>query len=121
MITKLLNKILLLNINENDWYSEDNIIDYSYCRSDNEWITSKINVHEFANKCKIWAFSRGYELISGAIYEDNGDMIFECSIYDNRADNAENYFIMEFEDNNEPWVIFKACEWILEQIEKEMI
>ena len=74
-----------------------------------------INIYELSNLCKIWAFVNGYELLSGTISEDNGDMIFECSIYDKNADTSDTYFITEFEDQNEPEAIFKACEWLLEQ------
>lgn len=81
----------------------------------------KINVYELSNLCKIWAFVNGYELLSGTISEDNGDMIFECSIYDKNADTSDTYFITEFEDQNEPEAIFKACEWLLEQNKEKKI
>lgn len=117
MITKILNKILKKNI-DNDWYNDGNIINY-YCVYDNKRIIEQINAHEFAHRCKIWAFVNGYELRSGTISEDNGDMMFECSVYNKNADTSDNYFMIEFEDNNEPWTIFKACEYILEQIENK--
>lgn len=75
MITKILNKILKKNI-DNDWYNDGNIINY-YCVYDNERIIERINAHELVHRCKIWAFVNGYELLSGTISEDNGDMMFE--------------------------------------------
>lgn len=117
MITKLLNKILRKNIDDY-WYNDNNIIIYHYTY-DNKRVTEQINAHELAHSCKIWAFVNGYELRSGTISEDNGDMIFDCAVYNKNADNAENYFIMVFEDINEPEAIFKACEYILEQIENK--
>ena len=81
----------------------------------------KINVYELSNLCKIWAFVNGYELLSGTISEDNGDMIFECSIYDKNADTSDTYFITEFEDQNEPEAIFKAAQWVLDNVKTNSI
>jgi hypothetical protein len=100
----------VLNI-DLDYIQEDNKI--GYFLDNRQWYF--INIYEIANTCKIWAFYQGYELLSGTISEDNGDMIFECSIYNKNADGADTYFITEFEALNEPEVVFKACEWILEQ------
>lgn len=99
-----------------------NYIEYTSVVTGNpyNYIThDKINIHELSNLCKIWAFVNGYELLSGTISEDNGDMIFECSIYDKNADTSDTYFITEFEDQNEPEAVFRACEYILEQIKEK--
>jgi hypothetical protein len=86
--------------------------EYKDCRS-------AINIYEVANTCKEWAFKVGFELTSGIISEDNGNMIFECSIYNKNADTSDTYFITEFEALNEPEAVFRACEYILEQVEKK--
>lgn len=98
---------LVPNKNYIEYTSEVTGNPYNYITHD------KINIYELSNLCKIWAFTMGYELLSGTISEDNGDMIFECSIYNKNADTSDTYFITEFEALNEPEAIFKASEWIL--------
>lgn len=114
MLTELLNEVLRVNVKEGDWYCTDVInINYKYYK-DNDRFEQKINVHELAYNCKIWAFTRGYELMSGTIDEGNGELIFECSLYNKSAETKEEYILSTFEGYSEPEAIFKACQWILE-------
>jgi len=60
-----------------------------------------INIYELAHKCKMWAKKQGYWLYSS---------IDVCDIWE------ENINIKNVQETNEPEAIFKACEWIREQI-----
>ena len=68
-----------------------------------------INIHELAHKCKEWAFSNGYELVSGERYDDE----VSCSVYKQYNQNTPDYI-----EKTESEAIFKACQWILENKEE---
>ena len=119
MILELLNIMTNKNIQEKDFFiSKDHYLNYSYYE-ENQLVTSKINIHEFVYRLKIWSFVMGYEIVSGTISEDDGGMTFTCSIYDKNAESVdEYYFLIDFDAGNEPEVIIKACEWILENLKE---
>lgn len=62
------------------------------------------NIYELAHKCKEWALKNGYYL---TIYNDAIDIVLKtnCKIVENITDGSFNY---------SPMLVFKACEWILE-------
>ena len=105
MISKeLLNSVLRTNIQQGDYYIKNNILSYSYCRCDNEWIVQKINIYELAFKCKEWAIlNGGYNIWSSGYGK-------ECYIDGRSFKEFEN---IRFFAASEPEAIFKACEWIL--------
>ena len=65
----------------------------------------RINIYELAHKCKEWAIKNGYYL---TIYNDAIDIVLKtnCKIVENITDGSFNY---------SPMLVFKACNWILEQ------
>ena len=69
-----------------------------------------INIHELAHKCKEWALSKEYKLLS---------MSKECFLYDTKElyDVSEqlNQWSEWFDAETEVEAIFKACQWIYEQ------
>lgn len=71
----------------------------------------KINIHELAYKCKVWADKKGYVLMSGKI---NGIWYCEYSTNTHYANNGSCYYGIKDEFSNESEAIFKACQWILE-------
>ena len=64
------------------------------------------NVYEFAFKCKAWAYSKCYEIIS---YTE-GSKIYQTQLGET---------IEEFYAESEIQAIFKACEWIMQQKDKQ--
>ena len=71
-----------------------------------------INIYELAHKCKEWAFKQGYELFSRILSNDH-QPVGNCVVYRVEADPEESLCITNAD--TEPFAIFKACEWILEQ------
>lgn len=66
-------------------------------------VAKRINIYELADMCKEWAKKKEYWAISGY---DEGYFCMLKDMPDNRW----------FYDNTEHEAIFKACEWIMEQI-----
>lgn len=79
--------------------------DLCYDIYENEISTKSINIHELAHKCKEWAFDNGYYL---TIYNDAVDIILQtnCKLIENITDDSFKY---------SPMLVFKACQWILDQ------
>lgn len=79
--------------------------------------TGSIGIYELAHKCKEWASSNGYIVIS-YIEDDNtgyaslGDLFGRTGV---RLPQPKESFW--FDARTEPESIFKACEWILQQKE----
>ena len=67
-----------------------------------------INIYELAHKCKEWAFNNGYYL---NIYNDAIDVVLKksCKIVENITDGSFKY---------SPMLVFKACQWILDNKDK---
>ncbi|MEA3280219.1 MAG: hypothetical protein U9Q38_06440, partial [Thermodesulfobacteriota bacterium] len=73
------------------------------------WQPIDINIHELAHKCKEWAYSDGI-MLQSYLYNDKA----RCDI--------EKFGVFEHEfqvADTEPESIFKACEWILEQLKQK--
>ena len=66
-----------------------------------------INIYELAHKCKEWAFANGYYL---TIYNDAIDVVLQsnCKILENVTNDTFMY---------DPNLVFKACQWILDNKE----
>lgn len=106
MISKeLLNKI----------YSECDLnIWFSFIESYNRFTQEDleevdINIYELAHRCKMWAHSNGYMLNTVILTADNKTWYCEDDYNKTRT---------TWKDDSEVLVIFKACEWILEEINK---
>ena len=80
----------------------------------------EINIYEFAFKCKEWAYTNKYRLSSGQHrlntkqehYINNQIASYFCSVYYITNDDSD----IQIDANTEPEAIFKACQWILENI-----
>ena len=68
-----------------------------------------INIHMFANMCKVWALTQNYWLDSGIQVKPKGWQA-NCGYLDLNSQIAKDFYA-----NTEPAVIFKAAEWFLEQ------
>lgn len=73
----------------------------------NHWNDS-INTYELAHKCKEWALDNGYYL---TIYNDGIDVVLQksCKMVENITDGSFKY---------NPMLVFKACQWILDNKDK---
>lgn len=80
---------------------------------DIEWI----NLYELALKCKEWAFCNGYELRSGRDIDVKEELCYFCEYKQERQLDYRNgdFFIAD----TEPEAVFKACQWILNNKEKD--
>lgn len=75
---------------------------------------SSINIYELAYLCKEWASKHHYSVMSG------WEMTHWGGAY--RVDvfrNSDNILFSMSTVKTEPEVIFRACEWILEQVTKK--
>ncbi len=98
-----------LGINKNE-------IDYTCCRDENEgYIDISINIYEFAYKCKEWSLSKGY-ILSSNNYNNGGC----CQILKENEDDCpecgESTTFKDIHSFTEIEAIFKACEWLQENI-----
>lgn len=71
--------------------------------------SDSINLYELMYKCKLWAISKKYRLVTSVNYELNG----ECKIYKN-----DNVLIKHAIRDTELSAVFDACEWIFKKDEK---
>lgn len=81
---------------------------YGIFFEDGEMIVT--NVYGLANKCKEWAFSKGYEVFSGRHEKKE----WTCDLYFHNAIHYDDYNIgLSYLSATEQEAIFIACEWIL--------
>ena len=74
----------------------------------------QINIYEFAFMCKEWAFNKGYIISSGltpvlGVNKDGWAEVFSSS-------TPLDGKLHTFKQLSEPEAVFKACEWILKEI-----
>ena len=97
-----------LNSNILSWWREDVFFEE----------TMKINICEFIFKCKEWAISKNYSLMSRQAreYDLCSRLTYKqvgiCNILINDSPDVSKNILIE---NTEIEAIIKACEWILEQ------
>lgn len=74
-------------------------------------VYKRINIHEFAHKCKEWAWEKHrYKLKSGIYIGSKTDITeseYVCTDYEEIVETA----------NTEPQAVFQACQWILDNKE----
>lgn len=110
VLGKEVTKCSLINMSRNSiniTYFED--------KEDFNPICIEWNIYEFSFKCKEWAYTKGYILSSNNYYkggccqviQENGEECTEC------GECTAIIFIHSF---TEIEAIFKACEWIQENI-----
>ena len=88
-----------LNSNILSWWREDVFFEE----------TMKINIYEFAFKCKIWGFNEYKIYLSSELGEDSEVSLFWTANFKTKEENRCFYGDTEVE------AIIKACEWLLEQ------
>lgn len=77
----------------------------------NNYDRNTINIYELAHKCKEWSLSKGYAIESCLEHKTSIAAIISVDS-DNPLFGTKHYYISD----TEPEAIFKACEWIMEQI-----
>ena len=104
---------LVPNKNYIEYTSEVTGNPYNYITHD------KINIYELAHLCKEWAVNLSPNKHALSSYPRWGD------IRNYKKTNGSYYICqhlvsgVQFEAETEPEAIFKACEWILEQVGKK--
>ena len=97
-----------------------NEISFHYMFTKDTELHQSINIHELAYKCKEWAYKQEYSLSSGHRFEAN-EWFCDYETSEEYSIRAEEYYSnidAEYKmANTEPEAIFKACEWILEDID----
>lgn len=116
MISKeLLSEVLNDNISEID--SINNTVQYRVFGKDyklksntrNMNLYETISIHELAHKCKEWALSYGYEISSRLDKQAIATSIVWLGFAEQTTQNA----------TNEPEVVFKACQFILDNKDRK--
>lgn len=106
---ELINEVLSKEV------EEERFIDSNSLTYVNSGIYEDINIYEFAHMCKEWAFKQGYDLVCKRKYTLTRSTYYECNV--EKLLNYIFYFEEEFSsEQSEQEAIFKACEWIMEQI-----
>jgi hypothetical protein len=82
----------------------------------------KINIYELANKCKIWAFSKWYDILSCIDHEfdSNENSVYTGYAYlvniKNKDEIINPYKGIEFEGKTEPEAVINACQVVLDRV-----
>ena len=141
MISKeLLSKVLNVKVDfiiDTKNSNKENLVVY---QNGNFWEkinTYQINIHELAHKCKEWAKTYGYYITSGYAdtdYDRDSEQEHQdylmlaiinlrCGYYSYNSKHDKDYWKLdsEFYAETEEEAIFTACEWVLEQQNKEGI
>ncbi len=111
---KLLSEVLNVRVHEIYMRSDEKVgIDYFTGDNNAVGFNTSMNIYELAHKCKEWAYSKGYEIKS---FKRIGNFktkgLYTCIVHDGvyRQWDAEEIV------DKEPEAIFKACEWILNEV-----
>lgn len=75
----------------------------------NEKLNDTINIYELAYKCKEWSKTKGYHVFSTLVVNSDEGI----SIINFGSDNEREFLAISESES-----IFKACEWILQEIER---
>lgn len=88
-------------------FSESNNIN---CKGTGLYTPYNINIYQLAHKCKEWALSKGYILMSSP---RTSSSFATCEFCKNGKCDYEDDLWNDFRADTEPEAIFKACQWIL--------
>ena len=112
-ISKELIKSVLAEETENlsEDFSFDIDEDYIVFRDEGETLFD-YNIYKFAFKCKEWAFKKNYTIVDGI--DGIGEDI--CYIKKLSEYSLESYYEQGKNYHN----VFKACEWILEDLKEKI-
>ena len=80
----------------------------------NDWF-STINIHELAHKCKVWAGDLDYVIQTGVRLDGTKEFDVLCIHKNQDIEDDESIYYQDTLET-EPEAIFKACEWIREQL-----
>lgn len=107
LLSKVLNKDIL-NIQK----STNTKILFSYKSNLHSAQTSDINIYELAHKCKEWAMSKGFIVLTYGEAYYNVDVHYHT--------NKSKFGNLAFSDTaqEEPEAMFKGCQYILDQIKE---
>lgn len=86
---------------------KDNILEYD-CDFDDAIMIRNINIYELAHKCKEWANSKGFDVLSSC--NSDGKVWVQLHEYDTKLIGSTEYF----HSFSEIEAIFKACQWMLD-------
>ena len=107
VIRKDEHKVLNTDFN---YIEEDNKI--GYFLDNRHWYF--INIYELAYLCKEWASKHHYSVMSGREMTHWGGA-YRVAVFR----NSDNILFSMSTVKTEPEAIFRACEWILEQVTKK--
>ena len=118
---ELLSEVLKLEVVKHSLFNKSNkSFNITYMPSEDSlksrWMP--INICEFAFKCKVWAFKKGFIIDIGVhpvIKRDRNDRDYFYTI---QLQNGELLEVSNSDDifKSEATAVFKACDWIMENI-----
>lgn len=103
----------------------NNIVHIYYINDKQEYF---INIYELAYRCREWARNNEYEVSAclPVVQDDTGAQVFNYwyKSYIHKFEIGsygppEQFLNFNVNASSEPEAIFKACEWILEQIKEK--
>ncbi|MCK5538726.1 MAG: hypothetical protein KAI79_18015 [Bacteroidales bacterium] len=106
----------------------DSIGDIHYKDSHVIYGVFTINVYQLMHKCKEWALIKDYQLSSSKpiVQDDEGKQVFNywwiasLFVFDGGYDSPKQV-LSSFIGNTEPEAVFKACQWILEEVKDGLV
>ncbi len=78
-------------------------------------IIHRINIYELSNKCKVWAFNKGYALYI-KIRPDILDLKDVDHFYVVQIGTGSDKTARQFHADSEPEAIFEACSYIMDNL-----
>lgn len=101
LLSEVLNVNVQTEIYEDDFCSDNTLIYWEFDGYHNDY--KNINIFELADKCKAWAFKKGYVV---------GTDLDKVNVWSIKERIIINHFEVYFEDYLEFEI--KACQWILD-------
>ena len=123
---ELLSEVLKLEVVKHSLYNElHKSFNITYMQSEDSLKSSwmPINVYEFTFKCKEWAMSKGYQIISGLsdepAYRKQDEKAYAKVLWYEGDDVHREYKDMYFMANTEIEALIKASEYVLKEINEK--
>jgi len=112
---ELLSEVLCIEYPLESTMSSGSVRLIYYNKNDKQTWKYDENIHVLAHKCKEWAKSKHFIIVSALIDEEEKARakVKYSSLSDAFLDKESEYFIT----NTEPEAIFKACQWVLDNKE----
>lgn len=102
---ELLSKVLGIRVDSFYSHVSSGMLGY-FCNNDQ--FQEEINIYELAHKCKEWATSQGFIILT------YGEAYYNVDVHYHSNKSKFGNLAFSADAKTEPEAIFKACKWILD-------